>query len=98
VSYAEISILAPVRQLHRRPAAARRYSDTAEIDAGRLTGIIAAAAVWIFRYRQRRWRKHTRHHLMPAGAPLHHPAADRARLTSPHGQPKRAAIASSAGV
>jgi len=59
VSYAEISILAPVRRLHRRPAAARRYSNTAETDAGRLTGIIAAAAVWIFRYRQRRWRRLT---------------------------------------
>jgi len=51
--------LAPVRRLHRRPAAARRYSDAAGIDAGRLTGVIAAAAVWIFRYRPRRWPKLT---------------------------------------
>jgi hypothetical protein len=55
--------------LHVEPAGGQRcrYSDTVEIDAGRLTGIIAAAAVWIFRYRQRRWRKLTRHHLMAAG-------------------------------
>jgi hypothetical protein len=55
--------------LHVEPSADQRccYSDTVEIDAGRLTGIVATAAVWIFRYRQRRWRKLTRRHLMPGG-------------------------------
>lgn len=34
-----------------------RYSDTIEIDAGRLTGIVTLVARGIFRYRHRRWRK-----------------------------------------
>ncbi len=44
-----------------------RYSDTLDIDAGRATGFVAAVAVGIFRYRQRRWRKLVRLHLMPEG-------------------------------
>jgi hypothetical protein len=34
-----------------------RYSDTIEIDAGRLTPVIAWGGRWIFRYRQRRWHR-----------------------------------------
>ena len=48
---------------------------SAEIDAGALTGAVAVAAKWIFRYRQRRWRKLVRNHLMPTGpryATRHH--------------------------
>ena len=56
-----------------------RYSDTVEIDARPLTGIIAALAIWIFRYRQRRWHKLVRNHLLPGGpryaaAPRQEPA------------------------
>jgi hypothetical protein len=34
-----------------------RYTDRVEIDAGPLTGVVARAAVWIYRYRQVRWRR-----------------------------------------
>lgn len=44
-----------------------RYSDIVDIDAGPLTGTIAALAIWIFRYRQRRWHKLVRNHLRPGG-------------------------------
>lgn len=44
-----------------------RYSDTLEIDAGRATAVVAAAAAGIFRYRQRRWRKLVRRHLLAEG-------------------------------
>lgn len=44
-----------------------RYSDTLEIDAGRATSFVAAVAAGIFRYRQRRWHKLVRLHLMPQG-------------------------------
>ena len=44
-----------------------RYSDTVDIDAGRLTAFVAALAIGIFRYRQRRWRKLVRLHLLPQG-------------------------------
>jgi hypothetical protein len=44
-----------------------RYSDTVEIDAGRATVLAAAVAVGIFGYRQRRWRKLVRKHLLPTG-------------------------------
>lgn len=44
-----------------------RYSDTVDIDAGPATAFVAAAAVGIFRYRQRRWRKLVRQHLLPQG-------------------------------
>ena len=44
-----------------------RYSDTVEIDAGRLTAFVGAIAVGIFRYRQRRWRKLVGRHLLPQG-------------------------------
>lgn len=40
-----------------------RYSDTVEIDAGRLTALVARIAVGIYRYRQRRWRTLARRHL-----------------------------------
>jgi hypothetical protein len=44
-----------------------RYSDTIEIDAGPATIVVAAAATGIFRYRQRRWRKLVRQHLLAEG-------------------------------
>jgi hypothetical protein len=44
-----------------------RYSDTVDIDAGRATAFVAALAVGIYRYRQRRWRKFVRIHLLPQG-------------------------------
>jgi|SRR5688500_18806939 len=34
-----------------------RYTDTVDIDAGPLTGVVAWVAVRIYRYRQRRWRR-----------------------------------------
>jgi hypothetical protein len=55
--------------LHVEPIDARscRYSDTVAIDAGRATAVVAAIAVGIYRYRQRRWRKLVRKHLLPDG-------------------------------
>lgn len=55
--------------LHVEPVAERRcrYRDTVEIDAGRLTPLVARASIWIYRYRQRRWHKLVRHHLLPEG-------------------------------
>jgi hypothetical protein len=44
-----------------------RYTDTVEIDAGPATAFVAAVAVGIFRYRQRRWRKLVGKHLLPQG-------------------------------
>ncbi len=44
-----------------------RYSDTVKIDAGMLTAVVAALAVGIFRYRQRRWHKLVRLQLLPQG-------------------------------
>jgi hypothetical protein len=40
-----------------------RYSDTIELDAGRLTPIVVRATL-IFRYRQRRWHRLARRHLV----------------------------------
>lgn len=34
-----------------------RYSDTIDIDAGALTGVVAVSARVFYRYRQRRWRR-----------------------------------------
>jgi hypothetical protein len=42
-----------------------RYSDTVTLDAGRLTPVVAAVAVRLYRYRQRRWRRLARRHLQP---------------------------------
>ena len=44
-----------------------RYSDTVDIDAGIATVCVAALARGIYRYRQRRWRKLVRQHMMPQG-------------------------------
>lgn len=44
-----------------------RYSDTVEIDAGRLTGLVAGVAKLLYRYRHRRWRKLVDKHLLPTG-------------------------------
>lgn len=51
--------------LHVEPLGANlcRYSDTVDIDAGVLTGVVVALANSIYRYRQRRWRKLVRRHL-----------------------------------
>lgn len=43
------------------------YSDTVNIDAGVATVCVAALAIGIYRYRQRRWRKLVRQHMMPQG-------------------------------
>jgi hypothetical protein len=53
--------------LHVEPVGEGRshYSDRVEIDAGPLTGVVAGVAVWIYRYRQRRWRRLARRHLQP---------------------------------
>jgi hypothetical protein len=51
-----------------------RYSDTVDIDAGILTGLVALAAMGIYRYRQRRWHKLVRRHLLPTGPRYAHPA------------------------
>ncbi|OBI76155.1 hypothetical protein [Mycobacterium asiaticum] len=42
-----------------------RYSDTVDIDAGRMTGVVVAVANGIYRYRQRRWRTLVRRHMSP---------------------------------
>jgi hypothetical protein len=44
-----------------------RYSDTVDIDAGLATAFVATLAVGIYRYRQQRWRKLVRLHLLPQG-------------------------------
>ncbi|WP_109523537.1 MULTISPECIES: hypothetical protein [Nocardia] len=44
-----------------------RYTDTVEIDAGFATPVVTLAAVGIFRYRQRRWRKLVDQHLLRQG-------------------------------
>lgn len=44
-----------------------RYSDTVAIDAGPLSAFVAVLAVGIYRYRQRRWHKLVRLHLLPQG-------------------------------
>lgn len=44
-----------------------RYTDTIEIEAGHATALVAAIATRIFRYRQRRWHRLVRRHLLPQG-------------------------------
>lgn len=63
--------------LHVEPAGDQRcqYSDTVDIDAGPLTGVVALAAIGIYRYRQRRWHKLVRRHLLPTGPSYAQPAA-----------------------
>jgi hypothetical protein len=55
--------------LHVEPVDERtcRYCDTVDIAAGRATAAVAATAKWIYRYRQRRWHKLVRQHLLPQG-------------------------------
>lgn len=52
--------------LHVEPVAERscHYADTVEVDAGPLTPVVARVAVLIFRYRQRRWHRLVRRHLL----------------------------------
>ena len=45
-----------------------RYSDTVEIDAGRLTSVVVAVARGIYAYRHRRWRRLVDKHMAEAGA------------------------------
>ena len=55
--------------LHVEPIDERssRYSDTVDIDAGVATAFVAMVATGIHRYRQRRWRKLVRRHMLPEG-------------------------------
>lgn len=55
--------------LHVEPAGEQRcrYSDTIEIAAGRFTRVVASLARLFYRYRQRRWRRLVRRHLLPEG-------------------------------
>jgi hypothetical protein len=55
--------------LHVEPIDDRtcRYSDTVDIDAGSATALVILVANVIFRYRQRRWRKLVRQHLLSEG-------------------------------
>jgi hypothetical protein len=39
------------------PDGTSRYSDAVDIDAGPLSGVVAATSSALFRYRQRRWRR-----------------------------------------
>ena len=57
--------------LHVEPVAEEtcRYSDVIVIDAGVLTPVVCAIATVFYRYRQRRWHRLVRKHLMPAGQP-----------------------------
>ena len=57
--------------LHVEPLgeATCRYSDAVEIDAGRLTSGVAWAGKLLYRYRQRRWHRLVRKHLLPEGPP-----------------------------
>jgi hypothetical protein len=42
-----------------------RYSDTVDIDAGRLTRAVAFFGTLLYRYRQRRWKRLALRHLQP---------------------------------
>ncbi|NLV79817.1 MAG: hypothetical protein GXY65_10855 [Rhodococcus sp.] len=55
--------------LHVEPVGEHRcrYSDRVDIDAGAATRVVAIVATGIFRYRQRRWRRLVRRHLLPEG-------------------------------
>jgi hypothetical protein len=55
--------------LHVEPLTGRscRYSDTVEIEAGLFTPVVVKVSRWIYRYRQRRWHKLVRKHLLPEG-------------------------------
>ena len=46
-----------------------RYSDTVVIDAGVLTPVVCIVATGLYRYRQRRWQRLVRKHLLPISAP-----------------------------
>jgi hypothetical protein len=50
-------------------AGSSRYSDTVDIDAGPLTGVVAAWAELFYRYRQARWRRLARRHLARPAPP-----------------------------
>jgi hypothetical protein len=44
-----------------------RYRDTVVIDAGPITRLVCLVAIGIYRYRQRRWHRLVRKHLLPTG-------------------------------
>ena len=44
-----------------------RYSDTVVIDAGSMTPMVCRVATVFYRYRQRRWSRLVRNHLLPTG-------------------------------
>lgn len=52
--------------LHVEPISERscRYRDTVEIDAGPLTPLVFVVATILYRYRQRRWHRLVRKHLL----------------------------------
>ncbi len=54
--------------LHVEPLGEQRcrYSDTVDIDAGALTAVVVAVANGLHHYRQRRWHKLVRRHLIAA--------------------------------
>lgn len=55
--------------LHVEPAgdAHCRYSDTVTIDAGVMTRLTCLLAIGLYRYRQHRWHRLVRKHLLPTG-------------------------------
>jgi hypothetical protein len=55
--------------LHVEPLGEQRcrYSDTVHIDAGLLTGLVAAVGALMYRIRQHRWQSLTRNHLLLSG-------------------------------
>jgi hypothetical protein len=55
--------------LHVEPIDERssRYSDTVDVDAGVATALVATLATGIYRYRQRRWHKLVRQHMLSQG-------------------------------
>lgn len=52
-----------------------RYSDTVVIDAGILTPVVCLIGIGLYRYRQRRWHRLVRKHLLPSGPAQVHPLA-----------------------
>ena len=52
-----------------------RYSDIVVIDAGILTPVVCAIAIGFYHYRQRRWLRLVRKHLLPSGPTQERPLA-----------------------
>ncbi len=60
-----------------------RYRDTVTIDAGRITRLVRLVATGIYRYRQRRWHRLVRNHLLPTGPRYARSAAPQAAGLTP---------------